>query len=388
MHRTAGTLLSLLLAVCASTVLASAQTTSSPTDSSPIRSVNSVASSTLSAYVYVANSPSSGKQQIKGYIAASDGSLTKMPASPFALTNDYRIAVNGKWLFGTDGINIHSFSIGKNGTLKLADTLEVESNGGLSNLFLDHTGTSLYTDYYTTNNEYLAYSIDNSSGQLAYIDNIMGGTTIGNVTSFVGNDEYAYSSSCYHFTPEIYGIQRSSDGAIVQLNITPPFPATPQPGFYCPYGAAADPTNHVAIAMQLLTGNWAPAGPWQLAAYTADSSGNLTTTSTYQNMPSVLVGSVNDYWMSPSGKFLAVAGTTGLQVFHFNGASPITKYTNKLVKQDVDQVFWDNSNHLYALGRAAGQLWVFTVTSTGVTQAPGSPYAITGADYLVVLPTT
>jgi hypothetical protein len=387
MHRTAGTLLSLLLAVCASTVLASAQTTSSPTDSSPIRSVNSVASSTLSAYVYVANSPSSGKQQIKGYIAASDGSLTKMPASPFALTNDYRIAVNGKWLFGTDGINIHSFSIGKNGTLKLADTLEVESNGGLSNLFLDHTGTSLYTDYYTTNNEYLAYSIDNSSGQLAYIDNIMGGTTIGNITSFVGNDEYAYSSSCYHFTPEIYGIQRSSDGAIVQLNITPPFPATPQPGFYCPYGAAADPTNHVAIAMQPLTGDWDPEGPYQLATYTAYSDGNLTTNSTFSNMPTVQVGDfITAYSMSPSGKLLAVAGSSGLQVFHFNGANPITKFTGLLVTDEVDQVFWDNLNHLYAIGGAAGKLWVFTVTSGSAKAAPGSPYSVNQPESLIVLP--
>jgi hypothetical protein len=87
---------------------------------------------------------------------------------------------------------------------------------------------------------------------------------------------------------------------------------------------------------------------------------------------------VIDYRMSPSGKYLAVAGTSGLQVFHFNGAAPITKYTGLIVKDQVDQVFWDNSNHLYAIGYSAQKLWVFTVTSSSVTQAPGSPHTITG----------
>ncbi|HEY6181900.1 MAG TPA: hypothetical protein VIW67_06610 [Terriglobales bacterium] len=44
-------------------------------------------------------------------------------------------------------------------------------------------------------------------------------------------------------------------------------------------------------------------------------------------MPTVAVGNVSDYRMSPSGKFLAVGGTGGLRIFHFNGANPITKLT-------------------------------------------------------------
>jgi hypothetical protein len=88
----------------------------------------------------------------------------------------------------------------------------------------------------------------------------------------------------------------------------------------------------------------------------------------------------------PLGNYLAVAGTSGLQAFHFNGANPITKYTGLLATDQVDQVFWDNSNHLYAIGYAAGKLWVFTVTSTSVTQAPGSPHSIPGVGSLIVLP--
>jgi len=53
-----------------------------------------------------------------------------------------------------------------------------------------------------------------------------------------------------------------------------------------------------------------------------------------------------------------------------------------------DQMFWDNANHLYAISRSVGKLFVFTVTATGVTQAPGSPHSIAGAQNIMVLPKT
>jgi hypothetical protein len=172
------------------------------------------------------------------------------------------------------------------------------------------------------------------------------------------------------------------------VNINQPLPTAKTGNFYCPYLAAADPTNHLAISVQQLNGNWGQVGSPQLATYTVDSSGHLTTTSTYSNMPSTSVTTVNDIWMAPSGKLLAVGGTTGLQVFHFNGSSPITHYTGLLTKDSIDQVFWDNANHLYAISRAAGKLYVFTVTTTGATQAPGSPYSITNPENILVLPKT
>jgi hypothetical protein len=66
-------------------------------------------------------------------------------------------------------------------------------------------------------------------------------------------------------------------------------------------------------------------------------------------MPKVAVGTVNDYWMSPNGKYLAVGGSGGLQIFHFNGANPITKFTGLLTSNQIIQMFWDNANHLYAI---------------------------------------
>jgi hypothetical protein len=90
--------------------------------------------------------------------------------------------------------------------------------------------------------------------------------------------------------------------------------------------------------------------------------------------------------MSPSGDLLAVAGTGGVQVFHYNGANPITSYTGLLTSDEVDQLSWDNDNHLYAIGQAAGKLFVFTVTPTINSQAPGSPNAIASPTNVVVLP--
>jgi hypothetical protein len=73
-------------------------------------------------------------------------------------------------------------------------------------------------------------------------------------------------------------------------------------------------------------------------------------------------------------------------LFRFNGAKPITKFTKALITTEVDQVFWDNSNHLYALNQKACELYLFTVTSKGATQAAGSPYSIPGPQHLIVPP--
>jgi 6-phosphogluconolactonase (cycloisomerase 2 family) len=376
MYRSISVLSLALATTFASAVLASAQVTSSPTDAN---------SSSPVAYVYVSSTPGSGTNQINVYAAASNGTLRAAKGSPFPTTVSY-MAVNGKYLFGTDGSNIDSFAISSDGALEQVDSYSAEPDGGLSSIYLDRSGKTLYADYYTINNDYLSYGIDNTTGQLSFVSDLPGGPPNNSPVSFIGNDEFAYSSSCYHFGPEIIGVQRAGDGALSYLSSTSPFPTTPSGDFYCPWLAAADPTDHIAIAMQPLNGNWTTMGPYQLASYTVDSTGNLTTSSSYSNMPQTLVGTVNDYHISPSGKLLAIGGSSGLQLFHFNGANPITKYTKLLTTEPVTQIFWDNANHLYAISQEAGTLYVYTVTSTSVTAAPGSPYTIPGIEELIVLP--
>ncbi len=107
-------------------------------------------------------------------------------------------------------------------------------------------------------------------------------------------------------------------------------------------------------------------------------------------MPATSIQSVYDMKMAPSGRLLAVAGQEGLQVFHFNGAAPITAYTGLLTSDPISEMFWDNDNHLYAItgvfNSSLNYLHVFTVTPTGYREAPGSPYTITGPRYVIVQP--
>lgn len=370
-------------AICASTVLASAQVTSSSTESNSIQPPASPV-----AYVYVSSAPTSSTGQISAYSAASNGALTPIPGSPFPHDVNY-MAVNGAWLFGVANMDtdINSFSIASNGALTFKDTYKVTNPGpGVISVYLDHTGSTLYADYYTINNDYLSFSINQSTGRLTKIGDLAGGPPNNTPVSLIGNNLYGYSSSCYHFGQEIIGVKRNTDGTLSYLNSNFPFPAEKSGGFYCPWKAAADPTNHLAIAMDPLNSNWGQDGLWQLASYTADTAGNLTTKSTFSNMPNVLVGAVNDYSMSPSGKYLAVGGTAGFQIFHFNGANPITKFTGLLTGNTIDQIFWDNANHVYAISLKAGKLFVWTVTSTGATRAPGSPHLIPNVQNLIVLP--
>src|ERR1700722_6391864 len=84
-----------LVLACASSVLASAQASSSPTEGS------SGAPSSPIAYIYVSNAVNSNTNQIHGYAAASNGTLTPITGSPFPYSVNY-LAVNGAWLFGVE----------------------------------------------------------------------------------------------------------------------------------------------------------------------------------------------------------------------------------------------------------------------------------------------
>lgn len=158
------------------------------------------------------------------------------------------MAVNGAWLFGVANMDtdIDSFSIASNGALTLKDTYQVTNPGpGVISVYLDHTGSTLYADYYTTNNDYLSFSFNQSNGRLTKTGDLAGGPPNNTPVSFIGNNVYAYSSSCYHFDQEIIGVKRNTDGTLSYLNSTFPFPAEKSGGFYCPWKAAADPTNHI-----------------------------------------------------------------------------------------------------------------------------------------------
>lgn len=352
------------------------------------------------AYLYVTSNTSGGTFQIDAFSADSQGRLTAIAGSPFAANVEF-MALNDKYLFGTNSTDVYTYAIGSDGSLsQVSDINATQYNqppggdGGPEYLFLDHTGATLYdVDIYGNNganNDYQFFDINNSSGVLSYLGVTDATTEYWNPLTFIGNNQYAYSADCVHLSNDIYGYRRNSNGSLTKLAITPPIPAAKAGSFYCPYQAAADPNGDLAISMQPFNANsWQPSGRTQLAVYTADASGNLTTTSTYVNMPKTEVENLADISMSPSGALLAVGGSAGLQVFHFNGNNPITKFTGLLMKEPIaldDQMFWDNDNHLYVISNPAGKLYVFTITPTSARKATGSPYTITSPVNIVVLP--
>jgi len=349
------------------------------------------------AYVYVSSTLKGGNvNEIKAFAAASDGKLTAVSGSPFQ-ENVTNMAANGKYLFATNssGTAIESYSIESDGALRYAattDTAQSNDCNVLGPLFLDHTGKSLYDMEFNgsgcDNNTYVTFSVDKSNGGLKDPGNSSGNAWLYLPASFIGDNVYAYSANCIEDSYwGIYGFKRSADGLLTEININAAPPTPPEGYFYCPSLAAADPTDHVAISMQPVNQeDFSPDRLPQLATYTADAEGNLTTTSTRSNMPKTSVVSVTDLKMSPSGKLLAVGGTEGLEIFHFNGSKPITSYTGILKKDEINQFFWDNHNHLYAISWSADKLYVFTVTPTSYSEAPGSPYAVSQPQNVIVQP--
>jgi hypothetical protein len=346
------------------------------------------------AYVYVSSSPSSGKWQINAYSASSSGKLTAIAGSPFSAQGG-EMALTSKWFFTTNGIDIYTSSISSTGSLKQVSSINAQKLnscdcGGPAALFLDHSGATIYDWDYNAdgglNNAYQSFDVDQDTGKLSYTGATSVSAGFYGTLSFVANNEYAYGGSCYHGDPDLYGFRRSASGTLTDLNLSPPIPAAaPNKGAYCPGSVAANPTNQIAAPLTP-NNDMAIDGPTQLGVFTADSSGSLTTTSTYKNMPATNVGSVSDVWASPSGLLLAVAGENGLEVFHYNGAKPVTKYTGLLTTDNIVQVFWDKDNHLYALAAPSYELFVFTVTPTSFSQAPGSPYKVANPGGLAVLP--
>lgn len=364
------------------------------------------------AYVYIGTT-----KGVYLYDAAANGSLTPVSGSPFSIAGS-AVGSNGKYFLSLGTNYIHSYSVASNGAIKgqvsqiNAQTYFSEPNsdcGTNANAVLDHTGQEIYVQLGLNGCSALQSYQLSSAGKLSFIDSTSfdSGYTDPYVPApaITANDLYGYNGVFIGSCAELTNVfQRQSSGALISdAGTTMNFPA-PDPGWggYGPLPTlTTDPSNHLAIVLQEYSpeGCGGPVKPAQLASYTVDSQGDLNTTNTATNMPTpdVFPTVMN---MSPSGQFLAVGGnpnpniygstapqTAGLKVFRFNGANPITTDSGTLTADPIDEIHWDNSNHLYALSYSTGKLYVYTVTSGGITAAPGSPYSLPTPNALVVVPT-
>jgi hypothetical protein len=405
------TRLAISLAAVFSTGGAFAQAPEAPS----IASVTATTTTASVAHVYIGTG-----SHIAAYSAAANGKLTAVPGSPFNDSLSLQGA-NGHFLFGFEpsGPIIDSFSMAANGALKKTATLNflnspsgtcgpfVENGMGLR---IDHSGADLYNMVIGTEfpcpSVFQSFKINDANGKLTslgYVNGVLDGSADLHI---LGNNKFAYAPSCAAAFgnspfPDVVAFQRASNGELVASSAgvalpAPPLddsdPSNPTPGYYCPSDIATDPTNHAAITLYALEdepgedGGNVGYGPMVIATFTADAKGNLTTTNTTENTAK-LPWWPNTMRMSPSGKLLAV-GANGVILFHFNGGSPLTKYKTLLSGDSIGQILWDNNNHMYVTGSDAkgAKLWVYTVTTTSVTLAPGSPYSVSNASGMVVQP--
>lgn len=361
---------------------------------------------TTVAYIYVANTPTPSKtgpnvNQITAYAADGNGKLAAVPGSPFNENVGYMV-VNGLYLMAAANTQttINAYNIHSNGSLTFANqTNYAQDNynncGAAGSLFFDHSGQSLYVQEYgidCSNSGTASYSVDKATGLLKYVGNTITGSEYDDLNSayFTGNNVYAYAagpSGCYIYSVD--GFQRDGNGLLSAFDDgAPNYLSGPPGGFriFAPLLAAADTTNHVAIAEIPANPPGCVGLPARLATYTADATGKLTTASTYANMPTTAIVNPYDLKMAPSGQLVAIAGQEGLQVFRMNGANPITTFTPLLTTDPINMMFWDNNDHLYAISQKANRLHVFTITNSAYHEAAGSPYTINSPDDIIVQP--
>lgn len=364
------------------------------------------------AYVYLPAGTQSDPE-ILGYAATADGGLTPIPGSPFATSSSYAVSTmvgTGSLLFGSDGYHIETFAVQGNGCISPENSMVAGVGDGadatlvVNGLFLDPQDENLYSFDYNPpdglDGKLASYSFDRGSGQVTQIgtDAVGGNGTL----SFGANDAYAVDTYCNArggtFVNEY---QRGSSGALIYLKVLP-YPAAGPDQPWCPGGTAADGSGHFVIEFTPFVYAGATSGPTQLAVYTVDAAGNVTTASTSRNMTDVPVSdgeSVLEF--SPDDRYLAVDGAFGIELFAWNSASttltPITTinsgyscWSNNTGSGcggwTIGMVGWDENDHLYAVFQ--NQLRVYNISDSGMTQAPGSPYPVQNAFEGVVLPRT
>lgn len=356
-------------------------------------------------YVYVGTT-----NGINVYDAAANGELTLVSGSPFTTPAGILIGSNGNYLFTLARYYAYSYHVASNGAIgeqtSEVNTQDYPGNGncdgfspgtrGLASMA--PSGQNLYVVFHIysggCSDSIQTYNITNS-GDLIFNGSIMtGGNGIGigvgnypglvQAPTITANDTFAYAASDFSYSANppgaggFSGYKLGSNGEMRNLAFNVSSPAD-----YTPLDLTADSTNHLAAAGGYGYLEGFPVQR-QLASYTVDGHGNLSTTNTAENMP--YPDAVPNYLnISPSGKLLAVAGNNGLQIFHFNRADPITPYSALLTTAEIDQIQWDTNNHLFALSDEENELYVFTITPTSIAPAPGSPYTITSPNALAVV---
>jgi hypothetical protein len=355
-------------------------------------------------FLYVEAGPSipSGDPSLYGYSVAEDGRLTRLAGYPHPGILDG--VISGKYLFrgDPDGVHLDTYLIGADGSItKIQSVLDQATAQCGSECWVgpdltDRTGSSLYVtvDYYNSGDDIQrpeTYSIDKSTGELTYLSQggavWSGGHEGCDLEFFSSSDLYGYGlcSSAY-YPAQIDIMARGPDGSLTHAPNANVIGPTPPGGIiYGETAAGTDTTNHLAAVLYSDDENRNQLRnlPFLLASYTINADGSLTSTNTTADMPAIQqISAIGG--LSPSGKLFAVGEPNGIQIFNFNGAAPMTPNGALIPTEEPVIMQWDDQNHLFVLSSGYNKVYVFTVTDSGMVQAPGSPHTIDNAAFLSV----
>ena len=351
------------------------------------------------AHVYV-----QVKNGVNVYSETAAGKLTLVNGSPFKISGQME-GITGSHLLSVGTTILHSYKIASNGAIgeqvASINTAAYDSdNCGPTTgnqAALDHSGKYFYvqlSDEPYSNcvmSDWQTYQIG-SSGEFTFIDNFYTDAFSPSTAPFFdSSDKYAYGFAQDHSgDPMFVSYTRMSNGSLAD-NTTNFGQHDPKPDPRLDYslvaaGATADPHEHLAVFMvQCLNESDDGCEPTgknpQLASYTiSTSTGSISSSNTQDNIPYLDVASPIGMDMSYDGKFVAINGNSGFQVFNFNGAALPTKLSPlKLSGIQFDQVTWDKAGHFFALSYEAQKLYVFNVSAAhGVVQI-GEPTIVHGA---------
>lgn len=362
-------------------------------------------------FVYVSTAASNtGPYQIQGFVPASDGSLTTVPGSPFTMPGVNYLTGANSILIGTDSYMLYSYTVHADGCLSLKNSAVVgqgdpgNPSAAVERLFLNPDNTNLYTFDYDEAQEgfFASYKYNGNTGSVAPTgETAMNMMNNAGTIAFNSSGEYAITSDCSNSGYGITEFQRGSDGALSTISVIPVATAAANGNNFCPWGAAADHSNHFVVAMSPCTPEepCTPVGNWQLAVYSMDDAGKMTTASTPQNMPaaSALYTTMapEAYEFSPDDRYFAIVNFTGFDVFAWDSGKAVLTHiaainnsqgsctSSGCTGNGFGNLAWDTRDHLYTW--IGNQLYVYAVSDSGVTQAPGSPYAVQNQPWWVTV---
>jgi hypothetical protein len=350
------------------------------------------------AYVYI--------QVAKGvnvYSETADGKLTLIKGSPFTVSGQME-GITGSHLLSVGTTNLHSYLIASNraigkqiasiDTAKYAPQDCGPTTGNQA--ALDHTGKNFYVQLGGAGcdpNDWQSYQIG-SNGTFTFIGNTYADFNRSGTTApvFDSSDGHAYTFAInggggeYGFVP----YTRMNNGYLGNNDAFREQDPKLDPNlnyFLSPIMARADPHEHLAVVMVQCEYNdsdlqcESTGGNPQLASYTINTTtGGISSTNTEDNAPFLEITDPIGMDMSYDGKFVAIGGSSGIQVFNFNGAAPPTELAPLMVSGvQFDQVTWDKADHLFALSYEAQELYIFNVSAAKGVLEIGLPIIVPGA---------